>query len=210
MLLDKIALTTGTDKSSKHHNYTSSYNDVFFPLKEKNLHILELGVSEGSSLSLWKQYFINSLIVGVDIINLTEKKFPNLFDTNCKMELGSQDDALFLKSIFDKYKDFDIIIDDASHMSSKTISSFNILFPLLNNGGIYVVEDLGIFYPNSGKGEYFKDLGSNNTTMDFLKSLIDCKNDEWYLEYNGKETSLLYKQIKNISFYRGICFIFKE
>jgi len=40
---------------------------------------------------------------------------------------------------------FDIIIDDASHISPLSIRSFEILFKLLKRGGIYVIEDLHVF-----------------------------------------------------------------
>ena len=43
------------------------------------------------------------------------------------------------------HKDFngqlDLVIDDASHLYTETKKSFEILFPLLKAGGLYVIED---------------------------------------------------------------------
>ncbi len=210
MTLDGIALEVGTDKSSAHHDYAKSYEIEFNSLRDKNIHLLELGVGEGPSLEMWKRYFYNALVVGVDIKDLTKKRFPNLVDDRCKIELGSQDDITFLNSINSKYDGFDIMIDDASHLASKTIKSFVRLFPLLKEGGIYVIEDLGVFYPDSGKGLSFIDTSDYSTPISFIYTLVDIMHNDWYLEYNNLLTSMYYKMINKITFYQGMCFIFKK
>lgn len=208
--LDEIALEKGTDKSSKHLGYTKFYEKEFYPLRTKKLNILELGIYQGASLSLWKDYFLNANILGVDIQNLITDNFKNIFDERCFLEIGSQDDTTFLEKINSMYGAFNIIIDDASHLASKTIKSFEYLFPLLKKGGIYVIEDLGVFYPNSEKGDYFKDLGNDRTTINFLKELIDIIHNEWFLNYQKKGTSDYFKSIEKITFYNCICFIHKK
>ena len=45
------------------------------------------------------------------------------------------------------FKDFLwIILDDGSHLNELTIKSFELLFPYLNSGGLYIIEDLGNSY----------------------------------------------------------------
>lgn len=210
MTLNEIALEVKTDKSSEHHNYTESYEIEFQNLRDKKIHLLELGVGEGPSLEMWKRYFNSALIVGIDIQDLTKKHFPNLIDDRCKIEIGNQDDTTFLKAINSKYNSFDIIIDDASHLASKTIKSFVNLFPLLKTGGIYVIEDLGVFYPDSGKGSVFIDTEDGSTSISFLYTLVDMIHNDWYLEYNNLLTSMYYKMISKITFYQGMCFIHKR
>ena len=210
MTLDELAIIGKTDKSSKHLNYTRYYEEEFEARREDTLHVLELGTAKGASLYMWKEYFKNSLIVGVDVVNDISEEFKGLFDSKCKLEIGDQTDPIFLTNLVKSCGGFDIIIDDASHLASKTIKSFEILFPLLNSKGIYVIEDLGVFYPHSEKGSYFKDLGEGATTVDFLKNLVDIKSDEWFLEYNSKPTSELYSQIKKLTFYSCMCFIHKN
>lgn len=208
MSLDELAVLTGTDKSSNHLGYTKYYEDHFESIKDKKLNILELGVASGASIKLWDMYFKNANIVGIDIEYsiLSDIELSN----RCSIEIGSQDDEEFLKNLTYKHGEFDIIIDDASHLASKTIKSFELLFPLLKSGGIYVIEDLGIFYPASEKGNYFKDLEGDYTTIDFLKDLLDMKNNDWFLKFNKKETNIYYDMIYSISFYPCICFIHKN
>jgi hypothetical protein len=47
----------------------------------------------------------------------------------------------------------DVTIDDASHLSSKTITSFRTWFPMLAHGGLYVVEDVATSYDVTYWGE---------------------------------------------------------
>lgn len=141
MLLDKLAQKYNTDKKiNGGHGYTKYYHDYFDSLKLNKLNILELGVREGWSLKLWHEYFINSKIYGID--NNSEKLCPEQFDEKrIIFKIGLQDDEKFLLSL---NNNFDIIIDDCSHISNLSIKSFNILFPILKSGGIYVIEDLHV------------------------------------------------------------------
>ncbi|PJE24766.1 MAG: hypothetical protein CK431_04390 [Mycobacterium sp.] len=99
----------------------------------------------GRSARAWAEYFANGQVYVVD---LTPKNFadrdewPNvhLYDRT------SQADAAALAEMHAVSGDFDIIIDDASHVSSLTIRSFEILWPFVKPGGYYVIEDLHSSY----------------------------------------------------------------
>jgi hypothetical protein len=71
-----------TDKSSQRkntsdvrhcHPYTLFYNSLFKQQKTQELKIAELGILNGSSLLMWREYFSNSKIYGfeydVNLIN---------------------------------------------------------------------------------------------------------------------------------------------
>jgi spermidine synthase len=60
---------------------------------------------------------------------------------NIFIELGDATEPDFIEKITEIYGSFDIIIDDGSHMNRDVIKSFELLFPLLNDNGIYIVED---------------------------------------------------------------------
>ena len=65
-----------------------------------------------------------------------EDKTNNVF-----VEIGNATNAEFIKKIIDEYGTFDIILDDGSHVNRDVILSFELLFPLLNDNGLYIVED---------------------------------------------------------------------
>ena len=57
------------------------------------------------------------------------------------VEIGNATLPAVIKLLQNKYGPFDIIIDDGSHINRDVIVSFEQLFPLLNDKGLYIIED---------------------------------------------------------------------
>jgi len=150
MNLEELAIKYGTDKQCQDgHGYTPYYEKYLEPVREKDITLLELGVREGWSMNMWTEYFPNGEFWGID--NDKEGLCPKSFSCDrVHFHLGSQDDKLFLENICNVAHGFDVIIDDASHISSLSIKSFEILFDHVKPGGIYIIEDLHV----SGLPEY--------------------------------------------------------
>ncbi|MCK9557586.1 MAG: class I SAM-dependent methyltransferase [Candidatus Cloacimonetes bacterium] len=93
---------------------------------------MEIGVSGGESLLLWKEYFRYGDIIGVDTRPCPERDFTVFVG-----DINSED-------IYNKLSDqsFDIIIDDASHTQTSQIISFKLYKSLLRYGGLYIIEDV--------------------------------------------------------------------
>ncbi len=123
----------------KHH-FLETYDKEFKKFLDKeNLRILELGIDKGGSLHLWQKYFSNlSLLVGVE--KYSDKIIIPLRHP-LKFEIGDLGENSFYDRLT-KYGSFDIIIDDASHAASDIIQSFENLFPILADGGIYCIENV--------------------------------------------------------------------
>ncbi|MCB1366788.1 MAG: tetratricopeptide repeat protein [Rhodobacteraceae bacterium] len=150
--LTKLAITYGTDKFG-YHDYTPNYYKLFKHLRNKPLRLLEIGVGGyqdadrgGESLEVWRDFFPEAQIVGIDI----QKKEMDL-GPRVQILQGSQVDPDFLADLVRDHGPFDIIIDDGSHQNEHVVTSFNILYPTLADGGIYVVEDVQTsFFPRFG------------------------------------------------------------
>lgn len=150
--LTKLAVTYGTDKFG-YHDYTPNYFQLFRHLRDRPVRLLEIGVGGyqdadrgGESLEMWREFFPNGRIVGIDI----QKKEMDLGD-RVKILEGSQVDADFLKSLVHDHGPFDIIIDDGSHRNEHVVKSFELLYPTLAPDGIYVAEDVQTaFFPRFG------------------------------------------------------------
>ena len=150
--LSKLAVLHGTDKFG-FHDYTPNYHKLFKSLRNEKLSLLEIGVGGyqdadrgGQSLATWRDYFENAEITGIDI------QFKSL-DLGGRVEIlqGSQVDPDFLIQVEGKRGPFDIIIDDGSHRNEHVVETFNLLWPQLKPGGIYVVEDVQTaFMPRFG------------------------------------------------------------
>lgn len=151
-------------------HYFYIYDQLFSAYRKKNkpLTIMEIGVDKGGSIEMWKKYFPEgSKIHGIDInpeckeINFTE---------NIYFHLGSASDRNFMEKTF-KDIEFDIILDDGSHICSDVIATFEIMFPKLKNGGLYVVEDLHTSYwPHYGGGR------KKGTSIEYFKSFVETLN----------------------------------
>lgn len=207
----------------KHDHFFEIYDSHLSHLQEKqNMKILEIGVYNGGSLYMWSNYFPGSRITGIDIDPYT-KRWEEL-DKNIRVEIGDQCDIEFLQKIVNEEGPFDLIIDDAGHENHQIITSFEFLFPHLNEGGTYVVEDtFASYWPNYScdrekgtNGEMLnpilKPFDKKNTSMEFLKSLTD-KINCW--AYRHKEAEKLKvegefdqyeKALYSIHFYDSIVF----
>ena len=143
-----------SDKSV--NGYSEIYDEVFHSRRNENIKLLEIGIGTlnntesnmlfwkdkyydylpGASLRAFRDYFPNGQIYGIDIqpdclIN-DDRIRTYLFNSTVK----SLCDAF----LFDKT--FDFIIDDGDHHSDAQIKTFENLFPRLNSGGVYIIEDL--------------------------------------------------------------------
>lgn len=197
-----------TDKWGKHF-YTPIYQKHFRPFRFKKINFMEIGVggyedpySGGHSLRMWKAYFPFARIYSLDIYNKKPQE-----ERRIKIYKGSQVDFNFLKSICDEVGEFDLIVDDGSHINEHVIESFKFLFPKLKNGGIYVVEDTQTSYW-SNYGGTSDDLSARGTIYHFFKALIDGLN---YQEFMISDYEKTYYDCTIISmhFYHNMIFIYK-
>ena len=132
-----IAYKYDTDKSQL---YLNNYERYFQSIADQNVKLLELGIDKGGSLLMWRDFFQNGRIVGLDL------EYFDVDDPKGKIKVyqGDQRDVNLLSRIGGECapEGFDIIIDDASHIAEFTKISFWHLFDNhLKPGGIYVIED---------------------------------------------------------------------
>jgi SAM-dependent methyltransferase len=167
-ILDEIGLKFSTDKSSLYHDYLKKY-EKYLPFDRRDkIRILEIGVFNGASLKTWAEYFYNSQVIGLDI----NQECKALEEGPINIEIGSQSDVNFINWIFEKYKNFDLVIDDGSHLNEDVIFSFSKIFPRLNPGGIYIVEDTCTSYWEEYGGGLMKD----SSMIEYFKKRIDESN----------------------------------
>lgn len=110
--------------------------------------ILELGIFQGGSLVLMDKLLKPSTLVAIEIDTPFDAishycEQQRQAGRNVKAEFEtSQSDLSALSRILQDFPDgIDLIVDDASHTYEHTRASFVALFPHLNDGGIYVIED---------------------------------------------------------------------
>jgi len=206
--LDELGRIYGTDKIGTHY-YTAHYKVHFESFRSRKINLLEIGVggydkpfSGGKSLRMWKKYFPEGNIFSIDIYDKSA-----LQEERIRIFQGSQADRVFLNKVCDEIGGLDIIIDDGSHINEHVIESFRILFPRLNDGGIYVVEDTNTSYWPEYGGDS-TNLDNPGTSMNFFKKLTDSLNHKEFL-IPGYQASYFDEHIVAMHFYHNIIFIYK-
>jgi len=134
MSLVEIGSRYNSDKGYLH-SYYEVYDLHFRRLKDSAKNLLEIGTYAGESLLVWKEYFSNCNIYGVD--NYFKPKFKsqdritfNLLDAYCD------------ESVTKLSRNYDIIIDDGPHTLESQLFFVEKYLPLLSNNGIMVIEDI--------------------------------------------------------------------
>jgi demethylmacrocin O-methyltransferase len=213
--LERIFTLTGTDKHTlnRHygHRYAPHYRLFFREFKWKPIKLLEIGIGGygeslgGCSINAWRWYFPFAKIVACDI---EDKSMLSVSGVKIyQVDQSSQDD---LGMVVRNEGEFNIIIDDGSHLSAHQIYTFKKLFPSLVDGGVYAIEDIQTSYWPSFGGQ---SLGQPGTTcMTYFLELTHYLNScEFQSDANmNDELNELASQISTISFHHNIIFIKKD
>jgi hypothetical protein len=188
--LCKLAELYRVDKTpSILHDYTPSYNEVLYPLKEKINTVLEIGIGysglmspicgntykHGASLRMWRDYFPNAHIIGCDIMESVIFNDENRITTF----IANQSDKESLLNLVNEDINpesgyIDLIIDDGSHSENDQRISFETLWQFLRpNGGIYIIEDIWV-------GEILDRMAN-------LPSILGFNDAKLVKKYDGKK-----------------------
>jgi len=132
------------DKGALHHYYTKFYDLFFKSIQSDVKNVLEIGVENGDSLRMWRDYFPNASIIGIDNVPTSWRdkiELQKMGEERISVKIGDQSDRAFLIGVAEEYGPFDLIIDDGSHYWPHQLISFETLFSFVKPTGYYVVED---------------------------------------------------------------------
>lgn len=160
--LTELANLYGTDKGTTGpspgwggHNYTDIYEAYLGRYRQKPVSLLEIGLgvtgarctspivhgrnTGGASLKMWHDYFPEAKIYGIDI---NECRY--LENSRIRTFVADQGRVEDLDAFVEAAggTDFDIIIDDGSHLPDHQQISLSYFFRKLKSGGLYFIEDL--------------------------------------------------------------------
>jgi len=190
-----------TRYTSKWSNYFEIYDRYFSKFVGKKPVVLEIGVDNGGSMEMWHHYFgENSQIIGVD--NRPKITFLDLPNTH--IIYGNQGDSHFWDNFVSSSVNLDVVIDDGSHYSNHQILTFEKLFPCMNEGGVYLVEDTHASYMDT----FYGGLRERHTFIEYCKNLIDVLHEDHYTcDQISKEWM---RNIHSIHFYDSVVVIEKK
>jgi len=181
----------------KWDHYFEVYERYFSPYRGTKANILEIGISHGGSLEMWREYFGNEVnLFAVDVIPEC-KQFE---DEKTRVFIGSQEDEAFLAQLKSKLPEIDLLIDDGGHTMRQQIVTFNNLFSRVKDRGIYLVEDTHTSYWGQYHGGYKK----KGSFIEFSKDMVDQMH-AWHINNEKVQpVNSITENIAGISFYDSI------
>ena len=186
----------------KWDHYFEIYDRHFKKYKDKDVVLLEVGVSRGGSLQMWSDYFgQGSKFFGIDI-DPRCKEFEN---ENTKIFIGSQSDRKFLNYVKDNIPPVDILIDDGGHYMNQQIILFEELFGYVKKNGVYLCEDTHSSYWLFFGGGYKR----RGTFIEYSKNFIDMLN-AFHSEQSKYKTNNFTKSVNSIHYYDSVLVIEKR
>jgi hypothetical protein len=182
----RIGLEAGTDKIISHgyHRFFPQYIEQF---RNKAGSMLEIGIQECNSLTLWLEYFSQFKIYGIDIG--VEKKGDRYEVFKCDQSKLNQLQAVCAS--LQNREPLYFINDDGSHIPEHQILTFNLFFDkLLQPGGVYIIEDIETSYwVREHIYSYPTRYGYHNpkSCVEIFKYLVDDVNSYYMNETDKKE-----------------------
>jgi len=190
--------------SNKHSSYFQVYAELLEPYRNKPITFIEVGVLNGGSLFMWREYFgAKARIIGIEFNPLAKRWESEGFD----IFIGSQSDGVFWDDVFNKIGDVDIVLDDGGHTYEQQIVTAHKCIPHIKDGGLLIVEDTHT--------SYFKDFGypTKYSFIEWTKMLIDNINSRFpsveasALPYKNSIYSIsIFESIVSFKIQRDKCF----
>jgi hypothetical protein len=139
--------------------------------------IFDMGILHGGSAALYDQIFAPEKLVAIEHDLQPVDVLANYITKHNKVDIvkpyygvNQADRSAMEKILLAEFpnRDIDLIVDDASHLYYETREAFNISFPYLKKGGLYIIEDWAWAH---WSGDYWQ-KGQNA----FLKNKVAMSN----------------------------------
>tara|TARA_B100000989_G_scaffold163646_1_gene122269 strand:- start:695 stop:1516 length:822 start_codon:yes stop_codon:yes gene_type:complete len=184
--------------SIKWSNYFYIYEDLLQKFLKKKITIVEVGIGDGGSLFMWKNFFGKyAKIIGIEL----NPKAKNLEKKGFKIFNGDQSNPDFWKNFYKKIGKIDILIDDGGHTNLQQITTLVESINFIKPGGMIIIEDTHT--------SFMRDKGFKNPSkfslINFTTLLIE--NIHRRNPMLKKEINFFSRKIQSIEYYDSIVVI---
>ena len=184
--------------SIKWSNYFDIYQNLFKKFVNKKIILVEVGVGDGGSLFMWRNFFgKKAKIIGIEL-NPEAKKLEKY---GFKIFIGDQSNPNFWKNFYNKVGKIDILIDDGGHTNLQQVTTVMESLKNIRKGGMIVVEDTHTSFMYE-KG--FKNP-SKFSFINFASEIIEIIHRRNPML--KKNVNIFSKKIRSIEFYDSISVI---
>ncbi len=153
--------------SIKYSTYFDVYDRLFDEYVGKDIVFVEVGVLNGGSLFMWREYFGDrARIIGVDL----NPEAARWRESGFEIYIGNQADPEFWRGILPTIGIIDILLDDGGHTFEQQIVTVAHCLPAIKDGGLLVVEDAHTSYMPEYGGP------SKMSFISYAKNIVDGIN----------------------------------
>lgn len=180
---------SANNASIKHESYFAVYESLFYKFRGTNVTFLEVGVFNGGSLNMWREYFgPNARIIGVDLNPIALK----LIDQGFEIFIGDQQSQRFWFDLKSKIGSVDIILDDGGHKNLQQATTLYYGAEMVRDDGLVVIEDVHTsYFMRFGNPGYYSFINFSKRLIDIINSRfmflrkIDSKLGDiiWSIQY---------------------------
>jgi hypothetical protein len=179
--------------STKHDTYFPVYERVFERFIGKGITFVEVGVLDGGSLFMWRDYFQNARVIGIDFNPAVEKWRAHGFE----IFVGDQSSPAFWDNFYRQVGPIDVLLDDGGHTNYQQIVTADYAVRNVRDGGVLLVEDI--------HSSYMKSFGnpSRYSFINFAKHVVDALNSR-FPEIAGTPSNDYARRVYSTEFYESI------
>ena len=128
----------------KLDTYYAIYDEIFAPYQNKDISFVEVGISGGGSLEVWKKFLgERARVIGID---LNPALSETLKGEGYEIFVGDQGDPAFWRRFYESVGNVDVLLDDGGHTNAQTWCTLTESLGHINDGGLLVIEDTHASY----------------------------------------------------------------
>ena len=210
------------DRVSKPLHYYKKYDDFLNHNDIVPKTILEIGTYEGKSTKVLSAFFDDAQILSLDLV-IRPIDFSS--HKNVTYLTADQRDPTQMVSLIKNHfpQGVDLVIEDASHIGYFSKLTFDAVFPLVNSGGAYFVEDWGTGYWDDWvdgsryqefSSEYDQNIPKRIVSHDFgmvgfIKSLVDLTHESSKRD-TSTDKQVFSSRVRTLEVSEGVCMLVKS
>ena len=158
-----------TDGNLHKHAYTSIYNLLFSNIRYNNLRIGELGILENHSMLSWRKFFPNAKLYGFEWFDSRLDKAIRDSIPNCSyFKMDVTNPLSIEEGLLYSGGNFDILMDDSTHVFEDQIKFINVAYKHLKPGGFLIIEDIFITAKEEDYSEAINHLSDYFSSATFI------------------------------------------
>ena len=148
-MLSELVDNNTTDKNTGH-SYLDLYQSLLFSKKESAKHVLEIGIGEwpgrksGGSIKLWRDFFTNATVYGLDINHIDTVMDDLRNDSRVVLHTSTNayNETFFYENFVNKNIKCDFMLDDGPHTLDSMKIFIQLYSQIMTEDGILIIEDV--------------------------------------------------------------------